>query len=93
MDSTCEICGCMLCYGGKDYGKQSTEGRSHAGSHHYVAKRFLSRSNRNGEPHEPIFKNCPAGMEKKEACFVTSAMKNYYTTPYFHLRILANLPS
>jgi hypothetical protein len=67
----CAICGCKLTRGGKEYGKQTKEGRSHATGHHYVAKRFLSRSDRNGVPHEPIFKNCPWGMEgqSKEFCY------------------------
>ena len=65
----CKICGCELNRGGKEYGKQTLEGRSHTTGHHYVAKRFLSRSNRKGESYKPIFENCPWGLEGRKEVF------------------------
>ncbi len=68
MDSTCVICRCRIHRGGKDYGKPTLKERSHATTHHYVAKRFSSRSNSKGKPREPIFnlKNYPPQWEKQE---------------------------
>ena len=67
----CAICGCVLKRGGKGYARQDIDGRSHATGHHYVAKRFLSRSDRKGVPHEPIFENCPWGLKGRtgEFCY------------------------
>jgi len=65
----CKICGCELNRGGKEYGKQTLEGRSHTTGHHYVAKRFLSRSDSKGKPHKPIFENCPWGLEGRKEAF------------------------
>jgi hypothetical protein len=66
----CAICGCKIHSGGDDYAKPSPEGRSHATRHHYVAERFFGRSkNRKGELREPIFKNCPWGVERQSKGF------------------------
>ena len=65
MESTnCVICGCRIHREG-EYAKPTIKGRSHATRHHYVAERFFGRSaTRKGEPREPIFKNCPWGLER-----------------------------
>ena len=67
MDSTCVICGCRIHREG-EYAQPTIKGRSHATRHHYVAKRFSSRSNSKGEPREPIFnpKNYPPQWKKQE---------------------------
>jgi hypothetical protein len=68
----CAICGCMIHRGGNDYARPNPEGRSHATKHHYVAERFFGRStNREGEQREPIFENCPWGVEgqSQEFCY------------------------
>ncbi len=72
MESTnCVICGCRIHREG-EYAKPTIKGRSHATRHHYVAERFFGRSaTRKGEPREPIFKNCPWGLERQseEFCY------------------------
>ena len=68
----CAMCGCKIHHGGADYAKPSPEGRSHATKHHYVAERFFGRStNRKGETRQPIFENCPWGVEgqSKDFCY------------------------
>ena len=67
----CRICGCRIHREG-EYAKPTIRGRSHATRHHYVAERFFGRSaTRKGEPREPIFKNCPWGVERQreEFCY------------------------
>ncbi len=64
----CAICGCSIHRGGK-YAVPTIEGRSHATRHHYVAKRFLRRSDSKGKPHKPIFENCPWGLEGRKEVF------------------------
>ena len=72
MGSTnCVICGCQIHREG-EYARPTVRGRSHATRHHYVAERFFGRSaTRKGELREPIFKNCPWGVEgqSEEFCY------------------------
>jgi len=70
MGSTnCVICGCRIHREG-EYARPTIKGRSHATRHHYVAERFFGRSaTRKGEPREPIFKNCPWGVEGQNGEF------------------------
>jgi hypothetical protein len=68
----CAICGCELNRKVGVYGTATIDGRSHASKHHYVAKRFFSRSaSHKGKPREPIFKECPWGLEDEpdEYCY------------------------
>src|SRR5258708_4512908 len=63
VEESCALCGCRLHRRG-EYGKPTTEGRSHATAHHHVAERFFGRSaSRRGEKRERIFDTCPWGME------------------------------
>lgn len=65
----CAICGCLLHRSGA-YAKATTEGRSHATKHHFVAERFFGRSsNRRGTRTEGIFPICPWGSEGKSDVF------------------------
>ena len=71
MTSNCAICGCVIHREG-EYAKPSVKGRSHATKHHYLAERFLGRSqNRRGEQREPIFEECPWKIEgqTEEFCY------------------------
>ena len=68
----CAICGCELNRKVDVYGTDTIDGRSHASKHHYVAKRFFSRSaSHKGKPREPIFKEDPWSLEDKtnEYCY------------------------
>src|SRR5215831_14269120 len=66
---TCAICGCLLNRSGK-YADSTTEGRSHASKHHFVAERFFGRSsNRRGTKREGMFATCPWGREGKGAVY------------------------
>ena len=72
MGSTkCKIYGWSIHREG-EYAKPTIKGCSHATRHHYVAERFFDRSkNRQGEQRNPIFENCPWGLEKQrdEFCY------------------------
>ena len=60
---TCALCCCKLNRSG-NYANSTTEGRSHASSHHFVAERFFGRSaNRPGTKRDGIFDTCPWGRE------------------------------
>jgi hypothetical protein len=66
----CGICGCQLHRKKNTYAAPTTEGRSHATCHHFVAERFFGRSsNRRGTKTEGIFNACPWGQEGKSAVF------------------------
>ena len=65
MDSTCVICGCRIHREG-EYAQPTIKGRSHATRHHYVAKRFFSRSNSKGKPREPVFKKDPSEFKQQQ---------------------------
>jgi hypothetical protein len=59
MDEQCQLCDCLLNHG-KDYAKNTLEGRSHATKHHYIAERFYGRSaNRPDTLREGIFTEPP----------------------------------
>jgi hypothetical protein len=61
----CAICGCLLNRNGK-YASPTTEGRSHASEHHFVAERFFGRSgNGNKEIRLKIFEKCPWELKGK----------------------------
>jgi len=67
--TNCAICGCQIHHKG-EYAKPTIRGRSHATRHHYIAERFFGRSaTRKGEAREPIFKNCPWGLEGQSEQF------------------------
>ena len=69
MDENCAICGCRLNRSG-EYAKPTTQGRSHASEHHFVAERFFGRSsNRPGIISERVFAECPWGPEKEAGLF------------------------
>jgi hypothetical protein len=66
----CAICGCELHRTAGTYACSSSEGRSHATEHHFVAKRFFGRSrNRTGKKTDPVFSSCPWGVEGQSAVF------------------------
>jgi hypothetical protein len=54
VDNKCSICGCQIHRGGNDYAKPDTNGRSHATSHHCVAKRFFYHENQIFDKNEYI---------------------------------------
>jgi len=69
--TNCVICGCWIHREG-EYAKPTIKGRSHATKHHYVAERFFGRSaTRKDKLREPIFQNCPWGLEgqSEEFCY------------------------
>ena len=69
MDEACAICGCRLHRTGT-YATPTTEGRSHATKHHFVAERFFGRSsNRRGTKTEGLFTSCPWGREGESEVF------------------------
>jgi len=69
MSEKCAICGCKLSRG-RNYGKPTIEGRSHATKHHYVAARFFGHTtNRKGVQRPPILKKCPWNLERQTEVF------------------------
>lgn len=90
----CSICGCQLHRNG-EYGKPTVKGRSHAGRHHFVAERFFGRSaNRPGEVREPVFEDCPWGLEGEAATFCYECHEELLHNPVFtpkDLRVFAKL--
>ena len=79
----CAICGCSIHRGGK-YAVPTIEGRSHATRHHYVAERLFGRSaTRKGEQREPIFKDCPWGLEKQSLEFCYECHEELLHNPVF----------
>ena len=69
MNETCDLCGCKLVRG-RDYAKDTPEGRAGATKHHYVAERFYGRSaKRPGTKRTAIFKKPPFPLEKDWGTF------------------------
>lgn len=70
VDERCAICGCKLHRRAGSYARPTTEGRSHATAHHFVAERFFGRSaNRRGTTTDSVFTSCPWGVEGKSEIF------------------------
>ena len=66
----CAICSCKLHRTPGTYAHPTTEGRSHATKHHFVAERFFGRSsNRRGTKTFGAFESCPWGFEGKSEIF------------------------
>lgn len=70
MPERCAICNCLLHHTVGTYALATTEGRSHATKHHFVAERFFGRSaNRKGTKTSGIFKECPWDSEGRYEVF------------------------
>ena len=70
MVERCAICNCILHRTAGTYARPTSEGRSHATKHHFVAERFFGRSsNRRGTLTEGVFASCPWGHEGETAVF------------------------
>lgn len=70
MIERCAICNCILHRTADTYARPTSEGRSHATKHHYVAERFFGRSsNRPGTATDGVFAACPWGHERETAVF------------------------
>ena len=70
MPEHCAIGGCLLHRTRDTYARPTTEGRSHATKHHFVAERFFGRStNRPRTKTESVFSSCPWGHESESASF------------------------
>ncbi len=83
MIEKCGICGCELNRSG-NYATPTTEGRSHATAHHYVAERFFGRSaNRKGNKRVPVFDVCPWGVEGEKAVFCYECHEELLHNPVF----------
>lgn len=83
MTEKCAICGCKLSRG-RNYGKPTIEGRSHATKHHYVAERFFGRTaNRKGVQRTPIFKKCPWNLECQTEVFCYDCHEELLHNPVF----------
>jgi hypothetical protein len=66
----CAICGCELHRARETHALATTEGRSHATKHHFVAERFFGRSNnRPGTKTEGVFSSYPWGHEGESEVF------------------------
>lgn len=79
----CRLCGCLLHRNG-NYGRPTSEGRSHATDHHYVAERFYGRSrNRRGTQREPLFVSCPWGVEGQKTTFCYECHEEVIHNPVF----------
>jgi len=80
----CTICNCLLHRTEGTYARQTTEGRSHATKHHYVAERFFGRSaNRKGTKRPGIFDECPWGHEGETAVFCYECHEELLHNPVF----------
>ena len=80
---TCPICGCAIHRSG-NYARPTIAGRSHATKHHYVAERFFGRSgNRPGEIREPVFTECPWGLEGEAGTFCYECHEELLHNPVF----------
>jgi hypothetical protein len=83
MEETCAICGCSIHRDG-DYAKPTIKGRSHATKHHFVAERFYGRSgNRPGTQSDPIFSECPWGLEGKSDVYCYECHEELLHNPVF----------
>lgn len=70
MAEHCAICDCILHRTAGTYARPTSEGRSHATKHHFVAERFFGRSsNRRGTLTDGVFQSCPWGHEGETAVF------------------------
>ena len=71
-EERCRLCGCQLNRSAGAYGGPTTEGRSGASEHHFVAERFFGRSrNRRGVKTAGIFTalSSPWGDERQSDIF------------------------
>ena len=66
----CAICNCNLHRTAGTYALPTSQGRSHATKHHFVAERFFGRSaNRRGTKTDGVFAVCPWGVEGRSEVF------------------------
>jgi len=83
MDERCVLCGCRVHRSG-DYAKPTTQGRSHATRHHFVAERFFGRSsNRRGDVRDRLFDTCPWDSEGKSAVYCYECHEELLHNPVF----------
>jgi hypothetical protein len=83
VDERCGICGCRLHRGG-GYAVPTTEGRSHATKHHYIAERFFGRStNRKHENRDRLFESCPWNLEGQSGLFCYECHEVLLHNPVF----------
>ena len=84
MSERCAICGCKLHRTKDTYALPTTEGRSHASRHHFVANRFFGRSNnRPGTQRDRIFEKCPWNVEGQTSVFCYDCHEELLHNPVF----------
>lgn len=95
MTERCAICGCELHRTKGTYALPTSEGRSHASKHHFVAERFFGRSNnRPGTQRDRVFTDCPWGVEGQTAIFCYDYHEELLHNPVFlpvDIALLADL--
>lgn len=84
MSERCAICGCKLHRTKATYALPTTEGRSHASRHHFVANRFFGRSNnRHRTQRDRVFEKCPWNVEGQTAVFCYDCHEELLHNPVF----------